>query len=143
MEWISVALRARHPAWHPDRITSMLGLKPRIAWQAGDARRTPDGQPLPGNYPETYWCSEKLDGFSSNSVESLLQYVKGLEKLRPALEDFLQTGGRIEFSVGWGLTAPSGGEHFPSQLLGNLGHLGIDLSLSIYQQVLDETEQST
>ena len=52
--WYSVALRIRHPDMDPQDVTAALGIEPKHAWRAGEARRTPVGTPLTGVYRDTY-----------------------------------------------------------------------------------------
>jgi len=134
MEWFSVALRCHHPVWDPNQISSALGMTPKIAWDVGAPRRTPDGELLGGKYKDTYWCSQDLEGFSGDPVGTLTKYLDILERRRLSIQAIVDTGGRLEFFIGWGMGGPSDGEELSGGLLRKLGELGIGLSICVYER---------
>jgi hypothetical protein len=52
---VDVELFVVHPTWEPTNISIALGLEPHFAHRVGDPRKTPTGNPLPGNYQDTRW----------------------------------------------------------------------------------------
>ncbi len=52
----SISLRLReHPSIDPKVISRELGMRPHLAWRAGDKRVTPTGDPLQGVRQVSYW----------------------------------------------------------------------------------------
>lgn len=65
-----------HPALDPADISATLGLEAHFAHRAGTPRKTPKGNPLPGDYGHTRWrhCVEYnvTDQWFAGEVTSLL-----------------------------------------------------------------------
>jgi hypothetical protein len=64
---VDVELFVVHPTWEPTNISIALGLEPHFAHRVGDPRKTPTGNPLPGNYQDTRWrhcirCTVRING---------------------------------------------------------------------------------
>ena len=55
-----ISLRLRHPSADPADFTAALGLSPFRCWRAGEARATPKGTPLDGQWPDTFWTSGRI-----------------------------------------------------------------------------------
>jgi hypothetical protein len=137
MQWMSVTLRCDHPTWDPDQISMALGMMPRISWRNGNARRTPKGDHLRGEYKSTYWYSEALEGFIDNPTTAFMKHLELLESKAAAIATILDSRGRLEFSIGWGLTGPCDGEFWDCLIMKKLGDLGIDLAISVYDESID------
>jgi hypothetical protein len=138
IDWFAVSLRLCHPNWDPKDISSQLGMLPRVSWKAGDRRCTPKGQLLEGQYRSSYWCSSKLTGDWEKPSEALADHLDVLERKQAFIEKFIEGGGCVEFFLGWGLPGPSGGASLDAVLLKRLGDLGIDLSIDVYAQKIED-----
>jgi hypothetical protein len=132
----TVSLRVRHPRIDPCRITDTLGIEPQHTWKAGDARRSPAGEALEGNYRDSYWMGRLMPEpeLSSGrfSVESvLLQTLAKLRRSHAFLEQLGTDGGVAELHVS--LFAR---ENFrldlSSESLAMLGRLGLGVVLEIH-----------
>jgi len=125
-----VSFRIWHPALASEDVEASLKLKARHKWTVGMPRRTTAGETLDGSYDATY-CSFDMEG-GENDLPGALS--RSLERLQPhaaALHRLTDTGGRLEFFVGWFFEG-SPGEEFPAALLAELGKLHINLSMAFY-----------
>ena len=127
----SVSFRITHPSMNPDVLCKQLRLNAKFKWQAGTQRKTPDGEPLPGVYRDTYCCFELVHPKTVGLSEFLLKHSRKLFKHKDLLHDIRSTGGTLEYFVGWFVDKDSG-EVFGLELLKQLTELGIDLSLAVY-----------
>ncbi|MBZ5727651.1 MAG: DUF4279 domain-containing protein [Acidobacteriia bacterium] len=128
----SIHLRLTHPSADPDDISTALSMAPSRKWKAGEARTTPDGQPLAGIYAHTYWASEAKKGEDSELLAVMESGLDELEKRAPFLSNFVASGGRIEYYISWFASERSGGDAIPWRLLARLAALHINLSLDVY-----------
>jgi Domain of unknown function (DUF4279) len=126
------SLRLRHPQADPEKITLALGMKPQFYWMAGKQRTTPKGEPLEGVNAFTYWCSEGVEGRGFDLADSMSSHVLVLEARRPFLEEFVSTGGSIDYFVAWFTDGLNTGVTLDWQLLKRLASLQIDLDLDVY-----------
>jgi hypothetical protein len=53
----AVSLRVRHPTVDPAILTDTLKLEPAHSWKAGDPRRSQSGEPVTGQYRDSYWSA--------------------------------------------------------------------------------------
>ncbi len=127
-----LSLRLSHPSLTLGEISMGVGLPARGGWNAGEARKTPKGQPLSGFNRETYWYTEISHPEEASLTAVLAEHLSALELRRDFLQEFRSTGGRAEYFVGWFTTERSGGETLPSEILRRLGELSLDLSLDVY-----------
>jgi hypothetical protein len=107
------------------------GLVPEYSWKSGSPRETPEKTPSSGTRKESY-CTFRLgdgqDGELANvigrAVESLAQHAEFFRDLRA-------TGGSAMFYVFW---YPNGdtGDVFGADLLTQMGQLGIEFGLNVY-----------
>jgi hypothetical protein len=131
-----VSLRLWHPKIDPKKISSVLAMKPRNMWKAGEVKQTPKGKKLKARANSTFWCARLHREHQLNSKEKdlcglLAKTLSKLDKRKTFLKSFHSTGGKIEFFVGlWG--AKNFGGTIPSGLLEAVGKLNIDLALDIY-----------
>ncbi|NOJ80181.1 DUF4279 domain-containing protein [Myxococcus xanthus] len=128
---ISVALRLFHPDLDPERVSSALGINPQHAWKAGEPRRTPEGESLPGVYPSGYWSIRRDLSEEAALDEFLASWVRELEPHASLLQEISSSGGNAEFYVIWKYGAT------PRDTLGRglllaMAALGIDLSLEVF-----------
>ncbi len=114
----AVSLRLSHPTITPDEITSELGIKPRHA-------RTKSR----GGF---YWCSEQESGEDGALITAIDKFLDLLTPHAAFLRNFKSTGGTIELFVGWFTSQRPGGVELPADRLGEMGTLGVDLSLDVY-----------
>lgn len=132
----AVTLKIWHPSIAPALITNHFGWEPQRSWQAGDARRTPKGTPLTGNYPESYWYCHPFQAGEYSSTEQLAEYVVSnvLEALEPKKSFLLllrEQGGRVHVQV----SSYSGRNYalvLPPQLLLRSAELGISIVHDVY-----------
>ena len=125
-------MRLTHPNMASEDISAALGMKPRFSWTAGEPRRRPDGVELPGTNDKTYWCCPLAVDPSSSLVDALRASISNLQNCKPFLQTFVETGGEIEYFIGWFTTATSGGDTLDWELLRQLADLKISLSLDVY-----------
>src|ERR1700758_4763534 len=100
----TISLRIRHPSIDPLMITKTLGIEPQHMWKAGDARRSPAGEALEGNYRESYWMARLMAqpelSSGRSSVESVvLQTLAQLRRSHSFLERLGTDGGVAELHV--------------------------------------------
>jgi hypothetical protein len=79
-------LRIWHPTLDPDLVSRTLGLKPQIAWRAGDPRKTPKGAPLEGVRSEGYWSTDPFSYGWRDSADAQIE--DALEELVTLLEPY-------------------------------------------------------
>ena len=126
-----VSLRLVHPSMRSEEISRALNMQPRFQWNAGAPRVTPAGTPLRGVREETYWSST-LNDKSEDLKDTLDANLSALEVHTAFLQAFVETGGEIEYFVGWFTTDTSGGETLSWELLERLARLRISLALDVY-----------
>jgi len=110
-----ISLRLRHPSMRAEVITEALGMRPRFRWNAGDQRSTPQGQPLEGTYPTTYWCSDAVKAMGFDLEERLRVELAGIEPHSDFLALFTSTRGSIEYYVGWSICGMNTGSESPAR----------------------------
>jgi hypothetical protein len=132
----TISLRIRHPTIEPHAITRTLGIEPQHTWKAGDARRSPAGEALEGNYRETYWMARLMPepelSSGRSSVESVvLQTLAHLRRSHAFLTQLGTDQGLAELHVS--LFAR---ENFrldlSAETLTTLGRLGLAVALEIH-----------
>jgi Domain of unknown function (DUF4279) len=132
----TISLRIRHPSIEPLTITKTLGIEPQHTWKSGDARRSPAGETLEGNYRESYWMARLMPepelSSGRSSVESvLLHTLAQLRRSHAFLEQLGTDGGVAELHVS--LFAR---ENFrldlSAETLAMLGRLGLAVALEIH-----------
>jgi hypothetical protein len=129
----SITLRITHPFLDPSEFTSTLGFAPNGTWRVGEPRKTIAGVPLSGIYPHSFWYAELRKG--EYKEKSLAQSIDELlDELRPHCDYFgmlNNTGGKVEFFVGW-IFYHNSGERFEPALLAKFAGMHIALSLDVY-----------
>jgi hypothetical protein len=125
-----ISLRFFHPSADPENMIVLVGLKPRFAWKARAERKNKDSLLLGGTYSSSYCTFEIAEGSDGKLSEALSLAVQQLEEPRERLTAFRNDGGSLEIFVGWFSEGMSG--ETPSQLLGKLHNLGIDLLIDVY-----------
>lgn len=130
---VSVALRVFHPDIAPERVSSALGISPQHAWKAGEPRKTPKGEPLPGVYPSSYWSFRRDVKEDAALDEFLASWLRELGPHASLLQGISSSGGRVEFYVTWKYGATPR-DTFSRGLLLAMADLGIDLSLEAFER---------
>jgi hypothetical protein len=128
----STRIRLHHPAMAPAVISSALNKTAGRQWKAGDVRRRPDGTEIGGTHKETYWCSEAAHGEDAQLLQIIDADLKQLETVRQFVEEFVSTGGRIEYYISWRASDRSGGEILHYEFLRRLASLRISIALDVY-----------
>lgn len=126
-----VSLRVRHPSLEPDEICRQLGMPAEIQWRVGDQRVTPKGRPLSGVYDHSYCVFRLKPGKNINLAEFLGAQNKELLSRKSFLNDLIESGGSVEYFIGWYSRANTG-EFFGWKLLKELSDLHIDLAFDVY-----------
>ncbi|MDR3458390.1 MAG: DUF4279 domain-containing protein [Verrucomicrobiae bacterium] len=138
-----ISLRIVHPAMDPQVFTETLGLQPRIVQKFGDRRSTPTGTLLEGHYQRSYWSSSFIPPDDSDLPSFLAKTVENLRPHRAFFCHIRDTGGSVEFFVGLFTDGVNIGATLPYALLSDLGDMGIDLSLDIYDYKENSDNSST
>ena len=139
----SANLQFRHPNLDPEEISAGLSLKPKVMWKRGQERTSPDGTKLGGVYRLTYWSAVAKEGEDAELFKVLDSDLSHLEQRREFVNEFVSTGGTIDYFIGWFASERSGGLAIPPSLLRRLGDLQIFLSLDVYSWDGEETETSS
>lgn len=128
-----VSFRVRHPNMAPDEICSALGLTARFQWAAGSPRQTQTAVPLEGYHESTY-CSFLLEHPEGMELAKFLsRNNKALSLHKEFLKGIRDTGGTLEYFIGW-YTGVNSGEVFTSELLRELADLQINLAFDVYAE---------
>ena len=126
-----LSLHLMHPARDLSIVCRSLGLRPKVIWKKGDARRTPKGTSI-GGARESSYCSIDLGAASKVDLSKKIQAAAQLLKPhRTILRRLSSTGGRISFYIGW-FCEEDTGEEFSHETLALLADLPIALDLNIY-----------
>jgi hypothetical protein len=110
--------------------SSLLEMQPVRAWKAGERRVTPKGKELDGFYSESY-CSFAFKDVAEEEL-ALFRITSSLARHQAYFHQIRAEGGRIEYFIGW-LSSGNTGSILTSQLMKQMGELGIDLALDIYE----------
>lgn len=127
-------LRITHPEIDPETVTKRLNINPTISHKAGDSRRTPKGNSLPGFNKETFWM-HVIDAEISDQSKSLLSLLVDMNQRISFAQDYLreieETGGSIEYFIGW-FSGVNSGDVFNWQFLEKCAALRISLAFDVY-----------
>lgn len=126
-----ISLRIWHPEVRSDDITKELGLLPKVSYNAGDRRTTPKGTELSGFRAESFWTHEwNVGGSFESAIDEVSARLLGNADFLCHLKD---TGGRLEYFVGWFSTGSSGFmlDHGVLKLLSDLR---MDLAFDVYAE---------
>jgi molybdopterin synthase catalytic subunit len=124
-----------HPTLAPAEISAALGLEAAIAHCVGEPRRTPEGTPLSGTYPDTRWRHSvryevRADVDFAHFADKVADLVDRLEPHKAFLHRVRADGGRAELIVQFleGYVA----DDIPPSVLGKLADLRLDLGIESY-----------
>lgn len=126
-----VALHISHPGMDPTEISRALGIVPTSACRVGEAKRTPSGEPLEGNYEATHWY-HKFDHPDGMLLSAFLDVLTDrLANYATLFSTVSSEGGSLVLSVGW-YSGINSGDEFGWELLDKFAQLRIGLSFDIY-----------
>jgi hypothetical protein len=125
-----ISFRVKHPQLEPRLISKRLQLRAKTSWKAGSQRLSPSGKSL--GIAEVSYCAFALKSPKTFELSDALEFhLERLQEHREFLDEVVNTGGTLEFYVGWFVESHIG-DIFGSQLLKRIGLMGIDLSIEIY-----------
>lgn len=128
---LELSLRITHPSIDPDKISTILNLKPSVTHRVGENRKTPKGRQLDGVYTHTYW-NYKLPNDSIESLSNLIDSMnQRLVENKKFLVDLVEAGGEIEYFIGC-FSPFNIGDTLDWRLLEQCVQLRVNLSLDIY-----------
>lgn len=125
-----LCLRFCHPHMDLDFLTKLLGLSCYRSWVAGTPRMTPTGNPLSGLNKESYWVSGDDVADDLRFSKDVTRLVSIVSSNIDSLEEFKETGGKIEIY----LFLPGKtnvGDSIDASVLLLMGNLGIDLLIEV------------
>lgn len=127
----AISLRVHGLGFDPQAVSNELQLPMTASWRTGDARVTPRGRRLGGRRTDTYCCLKIASGDDGQLAQSLVAASAKLMRHELFLHRLREAGATMYFYVFW---YPNGdtGEVFPTSLLLELGRLGIDLGINVY-----------
>ena len=131
-----ISLRITHPIVDPKEITREIGLEPHVSWKVGDPRISPKGTSIGGIRKESYWTAhphteKRLHSKNMHLEEYIEKLTSDLKTHKEYFAEIRSGGGNIEYFIGL-FGAGNIGNVFVSDLLSEIGGLGIDLSFDIY-----------
>lgn len=133
-----VSFRITHPTMDASTFCKSLGLPIFRYWVAGQPRKSTDGKLLSGVYENSY-CSCRLSfGDGEDLGSSLEKWLHLLELHKSEVQTITNSGGDINFFIGWFFEETAGLE-FDWKILHRLSGLKISLQLDAYgtKSVLD------
>ena len=126
-----LSFRIHHPNLDLSVACRQMGLTPTHIWKAGDQRRTPKGNLLPG-YQDSSYCSVRFDDGTKGRLSSKIDSaIARLQPHRPVLNNLTSLGAKIEFFIGWFFAGDSG-DTLESGTSRALADLGISLDINVY-----------
>ena len=114
------------------QISDGLNLEPRVSRDVGSRRATPRGEILPGVNEMTFWCSQEVRGNGLDLAKGIASHLRDVEAHSGFLTEFSESGGKIEYFVGWFSGDQNTGEVFDWDLLRRLSELRISLAFDVY-----------
>jgi len=120
-----VGLRLRHASNDLAGLAAGLGLPAARMWIAGDARKTPLGDPLPGTYQESYLALNISS--SSETISGAIEVVRAAILAAPPDLRVLLADPALRKSLY--CTLESNGEGIDLNALKTLVELGIELEI--------------
>lgn len=127
-----VSFRIVHPNIDPDDLCQKLNLDAKRKWRVGDQKKTPKGNVLKGVYNYSY-CVFELNCKCQeiDLIDYLRNWNKKLFIHKALLNQIHDTGGKLEYFIGW-FSDENSGEEFNVDFLSELAELKIGLSFDFY-----------
>lgn len=125
-----MSLRITHPSIVSEHVSKELGLAPKFSYTSGDQKLTPKGGELPGIRKDSFWTYE-LAATDEPFEHAVEKFTSALKEKKSFLEKITETGGRVEYFVGWFTTGNSGFSLEP-HLLSQLAAIGVNLTINVY-----------
>lgn len=102
----TVSLKVVHPKMKVEYISEYLSMNPDAQYDVGSERVSKAGRPLGGTYECTLWNKDLCHGNKLDAEETLFEeFVKEqnlvLAKYRDFFKEVCETGGCVEYFVGW------------------------------------------
>lgn len=120
----------------PERISAAVGISPFRYWKVGEPRVSPKGLSLPGENRESFWAAALHEerNLSSEQIaleDFLFAACTRFAHLKEFFREVTETGGYVEFFVGW--FGPSMfGASFEPKLMREAAELNIAIGLDVY-----------
>lgn len=130
----TVAIQVWHPSIDPEELTRAFGRTPVRSWRGGAPRSTPQGAPLSGHWPESYWVARRRVERQRPFLTEILREVGELEARSELVARLLEEGGNINIR----LSVPGDtniGDVLPASVMRQLGALGIGLDIEIFPEM--------
>ena len=121
-----------HPSLPAPHFTAALGLEPRHSGTVGESRRTPKGNPLPGEYKESFWSHSFATPKDSEIESFLITVLEQLSARAAFFSEFQATGGRAQLFIGFFLQTSNTGFSISPGLQRLGASLGISFGFDIY-----------
>ncbi|MDH5612121.1 MAG: hypothetical protein OEY66_06655 [Gammaproteobacteria bacterium] len=127
-----ISLRVKHPTQDLSYLDSLLEIKAKGGWLAGEQRMTPKGTILDGRYTDSYWYSVITnDPEESDNIDietSLEEWTNKLSTHSAELNRITNEGGTIEYFI-WIYCDRNLGIDISPNLMKNISSLGISLGV--------------
>lgn len=127
-EKIVVSLRMTHPTMDVSTFCESLGLHLFRYWIAGQPRKTTDGKLLNGVYENSYCCCRLFVEDYEDLEPALEKCLHLLEMHKVDVQVITDSGGEMNFFIGWFFEGTSGLE-FDWKILRRMSDLKISLQL--------------
>ncbi len=129
---VNVELFIVHPKMSVAEITAVLGLEAQFAHDVGQARRTPKGTPLPGQYRDTRWRhSIQFEIADQWFVNKVMSFVQALTPHKAFLHHVRASGGSAEIIIQF-LGDGYLGDRVPFEALATFTDLQLDFAIEVF-----------
>lgn len=130
-----ISFRIVHPTIDPNEITKKIGILPSMVQLAGEKRFSPSGRELPGTYKFSSWnhhiATVKAGGVTA--VSKIREFNNKLSEQQHFFQEICDSGGRIEYFIGW-FSGLNSGEVFDWEILRDCANLRISIVLDVYSE---------
>lgn len=130
-EFHSITVLIIHPSWDLTRLSDETGLKPLRSWRMGEARSTPKGTPLPGNWEDSRWTYVWVSSESGGFEKSIKTALSTMQAARAFLNELRVAGGQLSLIIRLPGCAHQGGE-ICNDVVSCLTKLGFALGIEVF-----------
>ena len=134
-ERIVLSLRMTHPTMDLSTFCESIGLSLFRYWIAGQPRKTTDGKLLHGLYENSYCCCRLFVSSYEDMQPAIEKCLQLLEMHKGNVQLITDSGGEVNFFIGWFFEGMSGLE-FDWKILRRISDLKISLELDANGAVL-------